>query len=142
MNAKEYLERISGLDRRINSLINRRDEMKTLAERCTVSLSAAPGSGGDGRSLENTVQKILLLEQQIDEEIERLVGIKAETLYLISRMDDIRLENLLEMRYVEGKSWAEIETELDFSEGWTGKLHKEALKVFQKVLDEEDGKRE
>ena len=138
MNAKEYLSRISGIDRRINSLINRRDEMKTLAERCTISLSAAPGGGGDGRGLENNVQKILLLEQQIDEEIERLIGIKAETLYLISRMDDIRLENLLEMRYVDGKSWAEIESELDISETSITRLHQQALKNFQNVLNEKE----
>lgn len=140
MNAKEYLSRISGIDRRINSLINRRDEMKTLAERCTISLSAAPGGGGDGRGLENNVQKILLLEQQIDEEIERLIGIKAETLYLISRIDDIRLENLLEMRYVEGKNWTEIHSELDLAETRTSELHHLALKKFQKILDEEGGK--
>ena len=138
MNAKEYLSRISGIDRRINSLINRRDEMKTLAERCTISLSAAPGGGGDGRGLENNVQKILLLEEQIDEEIERLIGIKAETLYLISRMDDIRLENLLEMRYVDGKSWAEIESELDVSETSITRLHQQALKNFQNVLNEKE----
>ena len=138
MNAKEYLSRISGIDRRINSLINRRDEMKTLAERCTISLSAAPGGGGDGRGLENNVQKILLLEEQIDEEIERLIGIKAETLYLISRMDDIRLENLLEMRYVDGKSWAEIESELDISETSITRLHQQALKNFQNVLNEKE----
>ena len=138
MNAKEYLSRISGIDRRINSLINRRDELKTLAERCTISLSAAPGGGGDGRGLENNVQKILLLEEQIDEEIERLIGIKAETLYLISRMDDIRLENLLEMRYVDGKSWAEIESELDISETSITRLHQQALKNFQNVLNEKE----
>ena len=138
MNAKEYLSRISGIDRRINSLINRRDEMKTLAERCTISLSAAPGGGGDGRGLENNVQKILLLEEQIDEEIERLIGIKAETLYLISRMDDIRLENLLEMRYVDGKCWAEIESELDISETSITRLHQQALKNFQNVLNEKE----
>ena len=140
MEAKEYLSRISGIDRRIISLIARRDEMKSLAERCTASLSGAPGGGGDGRSLENTVQKILLLEEQIDGEIERLIGMKAETLYLISRMDEIRLENLLEMRYVEGKNWTEIVSEFDMSEKHILRLHQEAMERFQKILDEKDSK--
>jgi len=79
MNAKEYLSQARNLDQRIITKNQMIDSLNDLATRCTATYSDMPKSPNRGNSrLEECVMKIIDLEEQITEDMEKLVNLKKE----------------------------------------------------------------
>lgn len=111
MNAKEYLRQAEELDATIETKLETVAALRSLLEKSTGVLSALPKSQGDGRSLENTIAKIVDLEEEIDNDIAKLFLIKTNIVKMISSLKNPTQRNVMEKRYVQGKSWAEIAAE-------------------------------
>ena len=78
--------------------------------------------------MEETICKIVDLEREINEDIDRLVDLKAEARRVINAVSDPDQQLILELRYLCYKPWNEIMTELGYSEPTIYRLHGEALK--------------
>ena len=78
--------------------------------------------------LYDTICKIVDLEREINEDIDRLVDLKAEARRVINAVSDPDQQLILELRYLCYKPWNEIMTELGYSEPTIYRLHGEALK--------------
>ena len=76
----------------------------------------------------DTICKIVDLEREINEDIDRLVDLKAEARRVINAVSDPDQQLILELRYLCYKPWNEIMTELGYSEPTIYRLHGEALK--------------
>lgn len=102
MGAKEYLSQALWLDQRINSKLELLETLRALAMKVSVNLTEEKVSGGKNTKshMENTIAKIVDLEKEINRDINRLVGVKAEIMDTISQVDDPICQLLLEMRYV------------------------------------------
>ena len=83
--------------------------------------------------MENTVAKIVDLEMEINEDIDRLVDIKAEIMEIISQADDPICQLLLELRYINGKGWDEIARDIGFDIRTAFRLHGKALKEIEEI---------
>ena len=140
MDAKSFLSRAVELDYQITNMIYRLDELKALSGRCTGRLSGMPGGGGSKRPLEETITKIIETESRLDDEIDRLVNLKVEILEEIGKVNDAKLQQILTRRYVEGESWQKIESALDLSHRYAMTLHRRAIEVVQKNLNEKSTK--
>ena len=79
MNAKEYLKQAFYLDKRINSKLEQVESLNALATKATSTLSYMPKSANRGTSkLEDTIIKIVELQEEINKDIDKLVDLKKE----------------------------------------------------------------
>ena len=133
MRAKEYLSQALWLDQRINTKLEQLATLRSLAMKVTANQTAEKVSGGkDVKSpMANTIAKIVDLEREINGDIDRLVGLKAEIQETISQVSDVISQILLELRYVNGKTWDEIANVLGFARSWVLRLHGVALKEIE-----------
>ena len=84
MNIKDILARHKTADAEINVKLEQLAELKNLATKITPSVNQeGRGSGSVSDRVGRTVAKIVDLEQEINEDIDRLVDIKREIEELI-----------------------------------------------------------
>ena len=129
MNAKEYLSQAMYIDQRINSKLEQVTRLRENATNCTATLSDMPRPDTPNQQrMADTIGKIVDLEREINEDIDRLVDLKAEARRVINAVSDPDQQLILELRYLCYKPWNEIMTELGYSEPTIYRLHGEALK--------------
>ena len=129
MTAKEYLSQAFHIDQRISSKLSQVMRLRETATDCTATLSDMPRPDSPGRQqMADTICKIVDLEREINEDIDRLVDLKAEARRAINAVSDPDQQLILELRYLCYKPWNEIMTELGYSEATIYRLHGEALK--------------
>src|SRR5699024_2640651 len=119
MNAKEYLSQAMHIDQRINSKLEQVTRLRENAANCTATLSDMPRPESPNKQrMEETICKIVDLEQEINADIDRLVDLKAEARKAINAVTDPDQQLILELRYLCYKSWEEIAEEIGYSETW------------------------
>ena len=129
MTAKEYLSQAFHIDQRISSKLSQVMRLREAATSCTATLSDMPRPDSPSRQqMADTICKIVDLEREINEDIDRLVDLKAEARRVINAVSDLDQQLILELRYLCYKPWNEIMTELGYSEPTIYRLHGEALK--------------
>ena len=129
MTAKEYLSQAFHIDQRISSKLSQVMRLREAATSCTATLTDMPRPDSPSRQqMADTICKIVDLEREINEDIDRLVDLKAEARRAINAVSDPDQQLILELRYLCYKPWNEIMTELGYSEPTAYRLHGEALK--------------
>lgn len=129
MSAKEYLSQAMYIDQRINSKLEQVMTLRESATKVTQVMSDMPrASSPNLQRMENTIVKIVDLENEINRDIDRLVDLKAEVRRAIARLENPDQQLVLELRYLCYKSWVCISEELGFCESNIYKIHGEALK--------------
>jgi DNA-directed RNA polymerase specialized sigma subunit len=129
MNVKQYLKQARYLDERINTKLEQVSSLHDLATKATSTLSDMPG--GPTRNthrMEDIIIKILMLENEINSDIDRLVDLKDEILSVINEVDDFESRLILEKRYINLESWEKIADELNTSTPNISRLHDKALR--------------
>lgn len=131
MTAKEYLSQAFHIDQRISSKLSQVMRLREAATSCTATLSDMPRPDSPSRQqMADTICKIVDLEREINEDIDRLVDLKAEARKAINAVSDPVQQLILELRYLCYKPWLEIMEELGLSETSIYRIHGEALKNF------------
>lgn len=129
MTAKEYLSQAFHIDQRISSKLSQVMRLREAATSCTATLTDMPRPDSPSRQqMADTICKIVDLEREINEDIDRLVDLKAEARRAINAVSDPDQQLILELRYLCYKPWNEIMEELGYSEPTIYRLHGEALK--------------
>ena len=117
------------MDERINTKIAQVSSLHDLATKATSTLSDMPGGGAHStHRMEDIIIKILMLENEINADIDRLVDLKNEIMSVVNGVDDAEFRLLLEKRYLNCESWEDIAAELCFSLPSVYRLHEKALK--------------
>ena len=129
MTAKEYLSQAMYIDQRINSKLEQVMTLRETATKATATLTDMPRSDSPNlQSMENTIVKIVDLENEINWDIDRLVDLKAEVRQLIAALENPEQQLILELRYLCFKQWSAIMEEMGISETSMYRIHGEALK--------------
>ena len=129
MNAKEYLSQAMYIDQRINSKLEQVTRLRENATNCTATLSDMPRPDTPNQQrMADTIGKIVDLEQEINEDIDRLVDLKAEARRVINAVSAPDQQLILELRYLCYKPWLEIAEAMGYSEAGVYKLHGKALR--------------
>ncbi|WP_373898846.1 DUF1492 domain-containing protein [Haloimpatiens sp. FM7315] len=135
MTAKEYLSQAYRIDQRINSKLEQIVSLRALATKATSTLSDTPPSETRNvHSMEDTIVKMVDLENEINEDIDALVNIKQEVVTTIKKVDNQEYQTLLELRYLCFKSWEQIAMELGYDLRWIYRLHQRALAVVKDII--------
>jgi DNA-directed RNA polymerase specialized sigma subunit len=130
MHAKQYLKQAYRLNDLINSDLEELDELRTFSESISSpNFSGMPSSGT--RNVEPTfaraVDKIIDLENHINEEIIRLVDLKKEIRCVINEVIDGDEKLLLKYRYINFCTWDDICEKMDISIRTAHRIHATAL---------------
>lgn len=129
MTAKEYLSQAYRLDKRIDSKIEQLKSLNLLATKCTSTLSDMPKSQSISNSrLEDTVVKIVDLQEEINRDIDSLVDLKRDIVITIKSVQNPEYQIILELRYLCFKTWEEIAVQMNCSIDNVLKIRKNALK--------------
>ncbi len=128
MNAKEYLKQAFYLDKRINSKLEQVESLNVLATKVSYTLSDMPKSPNRGTSrLEDTIVKIIDLQEEINRDIDRLVDLKKEIANAIFSLEDKEEQTVLEKRYLCFNSWEQIAVDMNYSIQYCFNIHRNAL---------------
>jgi DNA-directed RNA polymerase specialized sigma subunit len=117
------------LDQRINSKLEQVATLRQLVTKATSSIHAERVSRTRNRyPMENAIVKLIDLEHEINDDIDRLVDLKRDIVILINSVQQPEYHLLLELRYLSYKTWEEIAATMDYSYRQVHRLHGQALK--------------
>ena len=135
MTARDFLSQAYRLDQRINCKIEQLSTLNDLATKATSTLTGMPHNPNKATStLENAITKIVDLQKEINDDIDRLVDVKAEITRVIKSVENVDQRFILEKRYLCWASWPEIAVELNVSNRRLYYLHDLALEEIQKKI--------
>jgi len=128
MTTKEYLSQAYRIDQRINSKLAQVMTLRDLLEKTTVILSGTPKlATRNPHTMEDTIAKVVDLENEINMEIDALVNLKADITRRIKRVENTEYQTILELRYLCFKRWEEIAVDMGYSLRRLYELHDCAL---------------
>ncbi len=132
MNAKTYLRQVEVLDHRIDSKIAILGNLKEMATKTTSVMSdVVVCRTRNTHSMEDVIVKIVDMQEQINRDIDRLVDLKREIMERIQAVTDQKLQSILELHYICGKSWEDIAAELGCTTSNVFKMHARALQEIE-----------
>ena len=129
MTNKEYLHQAYRLDHKINSDI---EELRRLRE--MAGSISSPQWGERVQSSRNTdapfvrsIEKIIILEEKINKEIDTLVDLKEQMRDVIAGVENTDEQMVLRYRYIHNYTWEQIGDELNADKATVWRWHKTAL---------------
>lgn len=139
MNAKEYLKRIARSEANIRAKKERLAVMREMAHSIgSPEITDMPRNPNHGTSrLEDSVIRMLRLEEEIRRDEEKLRSSKTKALELIGKIPNPEYQTVLISRYFRNESWETIAAEMFYSERWIYRLHGYALEEMDGVLEKE-----
>ena len=130
MTKKEYLSQAYRLDQRINSKLEQVESLNGLATKVGSTLTGMPKNPNRATStMADAVTKIIDLQAEINNDIDRLVDLKREMVTVIKAVANKEYQTLLELRYLCFKTWEQIAVEMNYTVRNVHLLHKEALQI-------------
>ena len=134
MTAKEYLSQAYRLDRRIDSKLEQLSALRETTTKATAVMNDVVVSRTRNmQSLQETIEKIVDMERELNTDIDTLVDLKREMTGFIKQVKSPQHQLILEMRYLTYKNWKDIAEALELDERYVYKLHGAALKQFEKI---------
>ena len=125
---KEYLSQAFHIDRRIQSKMEQVSALNNLATKATASYSDMPGNATRNvHKMEDVLVKIIDLETEINEDICSLVDTKKDIVHKIKAVDNAEYQTLLELRYLNFRTWEQIAVEMNYELRWLYRVHHKAL---------------
>lgn len=135
MTAKEYLQQIYHLDRRIKRLQSRREEIRAdlYSVKSTTDYNAdRVQTSVAGDSMLRLIAKVDSIERDIVKELDQLISMKTRISKEIEQVQDTTAKDILYQRYVSFLSFEQIAVNLGYSRRHIDRLHGRALYLFKK----------
>lgn len=135
MTGKDYLQQLGYIDKRVDALLEEKEQTMATATRITASLSGMHTGRSEPYSrVENAVCKLVDLEREIDRQVDALVDLKREAKRLIAAIPDSRYRDILCWRYINLWGWEKISQAMDYDRMSVWRLHNKALTALEKVM--------
>ncbi len=136
-DAKAYLRRIELLDAHINNKLNDLATLRTMVTKITATITpvAVAGSGNQDK-LGDAVAKIVDLQNEINQKIDKFVDAKIEVSAVLEKLQEPDHVKVLHKRYIEYKPWEMIACEMRYSYRNVCYIHGKALQAVEAILKE------
>ena len=135
MTAREYLGQAYRLDQRINSKLQQIEQIRSLAQKVSVSYGGETVSHTRNvTSMEDTIIRLMEAEKGIKLQIDELVDLKLRISNLIDQVRNESYRVILEKRYLCFLSWDQIASDMSYSKRWVEIMHSRALEVVERLL--------
>lgn len=137
MTVQEYLSRAYRMEQQVESKLQQIEALRSMAESLTSCIGTEPvAHTRNVTSMQDTVNKIIEEEQELNAQIDRLVEIKKEIADTIARVTNVTYRLILEKRHLCFQMWEQIAYDLNYSIRSVQTKYGEALKVVEKLLGE------
>ena len=136
MTSKEYLSQVQKIDRLIKSRKEQLAKMESLSVSAGTSDFSQSGVRVSrdltkGSKLDNQVSEIIDLKDSIQMQLVKMVELRKEVASVISKINNLTYEFILEERYLNGKSWDAICDQTGYTKDYVYRLHRQALDSCQ-----------
>lgn len=136
MDAKEYLGQVRLLDELIQNKAVEAYQLRCLATSCTAPTDREPmGSGGVSDRVGNIVAKLVDLENETNDIIDRYIDLKQDCIRLIETVKNPLWYAILHKYYIQYKSLVQIAEEEGYAYQYVCEVHLKALAEVQRILD-------
>ena len=126
MTAKEFLRRARDVDRRVDEATERVERIRARLEAGRLSSITGLPRGG-GADWTRTADRLIELEQAVNERIREMVRWKLAAIDAIRGVEEPRLAELLELYYIDGLTWEQVAERMALDLRWVFRLHGKAL---------------
>ncbi len=128
---KAFLRRYGDNEREIKRLEEEIARWESRAEKVTASYSLAPAHGADGDKVQVAVDNIAEVKAMLYDRLTDATELRRGIQAAIDTVDDARLRNLLEYRYIDGLAWPKVAHRLNYEISQAYFLHREALRLIE-----------
>ena len=132
MQAKEFLNKIRHIDMMIDCKLEQTSNLRSRLTSINVSMGERVQSSLDPDKFTNTISKIVELEKEINDDIDKLVDLKSIARKAIESLDNDIEKMVLYKRYFENKTFEQISVELNYSWRRIHQFHGDALKKLER----------
>lgn len=126
MTAKEFLRRARSVDRRVDEAQERVQRLRARLEAGRMSSVTGMPRGG-GSDWTETADKLIELEQVVNQRTRELVRWKLAAIDAIRRVEEPREAEVLELYYIDGLTWEQVAQRMALDLRWVYRLHGRAL---------------
>ncbi len=136
MNAKEYLSQAWLLEKQVDSKLQQIAVLRSSAEglnQCIASETVKHSR--NVTTMQDTVNKIIEAEAELNVEIDALVDMKREIKGTIDQVKNVAYRLILEKRHLSYMKWEEIAEDLGYTARWAQIRYREALEVVEELLE-------
>lgn len=130
MDARKWLGRARMINREINTLLLTIEESRAQIERITQNYNA---DGAQSTKDPHKFDRLVELENDIDQKIDELVGIKEEITAAIGRLHDGRHRTVLMDYYVRCMTLEQTAVEMNYSYAHVKRLRAIGISQIQKM---------
>lgn len=124
---RNYLAKYRSLNRRMARSDEEINQLHSLSEKVTTTLSRMPKSKAESDRIQSAVEKITELEEQLITDFERCGETRNKIFEAINSVENDKYRELLIMRYIDGKTFEHIAFALDYSWRHVHRVHSNAL---------------
>lgn len=136
LDARVYLQQIARDDKLIQNKCVEVYQLRCLATSVTAPMGTEPvQTSGVSDKVGNITAKIVDLEAEINQMIDKFIDDKQERIAIIEQVNEPLQYNILHKHYVQGKKFREIAEEEHYTEVYISKQHQKALKKVQKIIN-------
>lgn len=128
--AKSRLRLVGKIDRLINNKLREIDRLKEIATSVSNPLSPNLARSGNDDKIGTIITKIIDYQEDVAAQIDYYIDLKKQIVAEIESIEDSQISELLYMRYIDDRSWKEIEILMKLSRGWMFKLHGKSLQAY------------
>ena len=137
MTAREYLDQIRRLDQLINSKLTILSSLEASATRTTGSMEGETVSHTRNvHALQDTIARIMDLNQEIEADTDALVDLREEALHVIQRLDDASCQTVLILHYVQLEPWKEVAAAMNYNLRSVYKIRDRAIEQLDAMITE------
>lgn len=137
MTIRELLKSHSAINSLIDVKLEHIAELRSLAAKVTASpFSESHAKGTYTDRVGRTTARIVDLENEINQEIDKLVDLKIKIRDLISALPDGLYRTILERHYILNESWEKISEKVDYSRRHISRLHDKAIDELEELFGE------
>ena len=136
MNAKEYLNRGFRMDREIDAKMMQIAQLRSLATRIAPDIRRERVTGStNAASMEDTVIRIIEMEEELNREIDAYVDVKREIAETIAGVADDNCRIVPEMRYLGYMKMKETGEKIGYTERAVRRIHRRGLERVAAILN-------
>lgn len=126
MTAKAYLRQLRGVERQMGEIGERIERLRAKVDAGRMSSITGMPRGGDS-DWTKTVDRLIELERYYNARERELVARKMAIHAAIDAVDDARMRELLELRYIDGMTWEAVAERMGYEPRHIYRLHGQAL---------------
>lgn len=137
MVAKEFLQQVEKLDILIAHKLIEKQQWIDVAGGITAAIGSEKVRSTSRQSkMANAIDKCLDMEEEVDRVVDQYVATKKEVIRIIEQVQNPTWYKVLHMKYIQHLDLTEIAERCNGSYDWAKSAHSKAVKIVQKILDE------